>query len=445
MNQRSEDVDRDDGPDRTPALTSQPSPQVTQGSAGGASGAAHGHASDAPQGTADGVAGGATSPYGGAPPGGARAAPGPGGGGAAAAGPASSPWLLVSLVLSVIACVAVFTAWQQQASLLQDLGSAREAAGAARADAASANSAIEGRLGARLDVLETRMRDLTSRVDAMQGALAGATAKRESLRATLAQTGERLDEVTQNVARNQATLADAGDVLRNARDRWVVAETEYLIKTANTALSLGGDVAVALAALRAADDHLAQLANPALDAAREALARDITALRAVPRVDVAGLAARLAALGEAVATLPLVEDQNRNYVLDPEEPDVPAGWERAQAALRGALNSLVSFRREDAPVVPLLEPDERFFLFGNLELHFAAARVACLRRDQTNYRLSLESAARALVDGGFDQDASAVQSMRAQVRELLAEDVDPPRPDISGSLQALRVAAERIR
>ncbi|MEO0972198.1 MAG: uroporphyrinogen-III C-methyltransferase [Pseudomonadota bacterium] len=355
-----------------------------------------------------------------------------------------SPLGFAALALAVIACIAVFSFWQQQASLLQDLGSAREVAGAARADVASTSSAVEERLLARIDQQESTLRRVAPAVAALEVQSSQGEAARGALDESLTSVTAQLSELRQQVVRNEQALADAGGVLRNARDRWVVAEAEYLMQTANTALALAGDSEVALAALEAADDHLAQLASPTFTPVREAIAIDITALRAMPRVDLAGVAVTLGSLATSAAQLPLVEDRNRNLLVEGGDPDEPAGWERAKAALQGAQSSLVSFRRDDAPVVPLLEPDERFFLHRNLELQLASARLASLKADEVNYRLSLEAAQRTLTAGGFDQRAAAVVGMREQIAELWEIPIAPERPDISGSLEALRIAAERL-
>lgn len=355
-----------------------------------------------------------------------------------------NPLGFAALVLAAVACIAVFSFWQNQSTLLQDLGSAREVAGAARADVATTSSAIETRLAGRIDNQETTLRQLAPTVAALEVRSTQGDAAIEALGRTLEDLTLQLGQVRRNVSRNEQTLADAGGVLRDARDRWVLAEAEYLMQTANTALALAGDRQVALAALEAADDHLASLASPRLTPVREALATDISAVQAMPRTDVSGVAVNLGALAAQALELPLVEDRTRNLLVEGGDPEEPAGWGRARAAFQGALSSLVSFRRDDSPVVPLLEPDEKFFLHRNLELQLLIARLASLKGDQINYRISLEAAQRTLTSGGFDLRSGAVGGMREQLAQLWEVEIAPERPDISGSLLALREAAERL-
>ncbi|MEM9384034.1 MAG: uroporphyrinogen-III C-methyltransferase [Pseudomonadota bacterium] len=354
-----------------------------------------------------------------------------------------NPLGFAALVLAAVACIAVFSFWQNQSSLLQDLGSAREAAGAARADVANTSSAIEMRLANRIDNQESTLRQLAPAVSALEVQSAQGDAAIEALGRTVEGLTLQLSEVRQSISRNEQALADAGGVLRNARDRWVMAEAEYLMQTANTALALAGDRQVALAALEAADDHLASLTSPRLTTVREALAADIGAVQAMPRTDVSGVAISLGALAAQALELPLLEDRTRNLLVEGGDPQEPAGWGRARAAFQGALSSLVSFRRDDSPVIPLLEPDEKFFLHRNLELQLLTARLACLKGDQINYRVSIEAAQRTLTGGGFDLRSGSVNAMREQLGALWEVQIAPERPDISASLVALREASER--
>ncbi|MBP9034586.1 MAG: uroporphyrinogen-III C-methyltransferase, partial [Pseudomonadales bacterium] len=84
------------------------------------------------------------------------------------------------------------------------------------------------------------------------------------------------------------TVADRRD--------WALAEAEYLERLASQSLLMGREVRGALALLGAADGILRDLDDPALHAARAALASDIASLRAVAEFDVEGLYLRLAAL-----------------------------------------------------------------------------------------------------------------------------------------------------
>jgi len=105
---------------------------------------------------------------------------------------------------------------------------------------------------------------------------------------------------------------------------------------------------------------------------------------------------------------------------------------------------MVSIQRDDSDITPLLAPEDRYFLYRNLELQLESARLAALRADKANYVESL-SAANRWLNSRFDETSPAVQSAIATLAELNEIEVAPEQPDISGSLSALRrsLAQER--
>jgi uroporphyrin-3 C-methyltransferase len=98
---------------------------------------------------------------------------------------------------------------------------------------------------------------------------------------------------------------------------------------------------------------------------------------------------------------------------------------------------VVSVRRTDEAVRPLLSPDARYFLRANLRLQMQTARLAMLRGERAVFEQSLEDAASWLREY-FETDGTAVRSALAAIEEVRDEDVMTEPPDISGSLALLR-------
>ncbi len=234
------------------------------------------------------------------------------------------------------------------------------------------------------------------------------------------------------------TIEAANTDNRAARREWLLAETEYLLQTANTALQMANDPEAALAALQGADERLQSLADPNLTATREVLSDEIAALVALPRPDIQGIALTLGSLAARVELLPLLAGAEERYdeAGTGEAPEQP-GWRRAVGAFKNALGGMVSVQKDNADIAPLLAPQQRFFLYRNLELQLESARLAALRADNANYSESLNAATRWL-NNRFDVSQPAVGSALATLDELAQADVAPERPDIAGSLSALR-------
>jgi uroporphyrin-3 C-methyltransferase len=252
-----------------------------------------------------------------------------------------------------------------------------------------------------------------------------------------AQTLAGLDQRLRAAERGLEDAAGGTDAARRALWR---TEIEQYLRMANRAARLARDPQTALAALRIADNRLRALDDPALTAVREALSAEIDSLENLPGIDVDGVALRLGRLAARVDELPL---ENRPAAERPAA-ELEAGneqgfWARGWAAIRGAFSNLVSVRRTDEQVRPLLAPGQAFFLRQNLRLELEVARLAALRGDRTNYAQSLGNA-REWLATYFDVTDAATRSALETLDTLARVELETELPDISGSLDALRSA-----
>jgi len=255
-----------------------------------------------------------------------------------------------------------------------------------------------------------------------------------------AQTLAGLDRRLRAAERGLEDAAGGSDAARRALWR---TEIEQYLRMANRAARLARDPQTALAALRIADNRLRALDDPALTAVRESLSAEIDSLENLPDIDVDGVALRLGRLAARVDELPL---ENRPAVerpaAEPEQEDGQGFWARGWAAIRGAFSNLVSVRRTDEQVRPLLAPGQAFFLRQNLRLELEVARLAALRGDRANYAQSLRNA-REWLASYFDVTDAATRGALETLDTLTRVELEPELPDISGSLEALRRAGDQ--
>lgn len=298
---------------------------------------------------------------------------------------------------------------------------------------------VLGQVDARGTALDTRLQTFKDRLDSD---LAAAERSRRELEAA-----------QRNLAGAQSGLEDALGTLRARVSRshsdWTLAEVQYLLQVASLRVQLERDVATAVAALSSADQRLQALADPGFTGVREAIARELAALQAVTLPDLAGIALTLDTLAGEVGKLPLKDAQVRAAADKSAAVATQAQgdwWQRTQQVLGNiwdALRSLVVVRRNDAPIGPLLAPEQRFFLHENLRLQLATARLAALRGETDIYRSSLKTAA-VWVDTHFDTQAAQVAAARAELERLAALDIRPALPDVSVSLRLLRAQMQQI-
>jgi uroporphyrin-III C-methyltransferase len=209
------------------------------------------------------------------------------------------------------------------------------------------------------------------------------------------------------------------------------------MQIANAQLQLAGNPHLARLALLQADDRIRQLANPALTNVRRALSNELRALELINRPDIEGITLTLASLADVVASLPL-----RQQIEVPAEDDAEiehelSGIDRAMASLKSTMGDIVSVRRTDEAVRPLIAPESAFFLRTNLSLQLQVARLALLRGEQAVFQQSLADTDNWLVNY-YDADSAQVQSARKTIAEIGDSLFIITLPDISESLRLLR-------
>jgi uncharacterized protein HemX len=242
---------------------------------------------------------------------------------------------------------------------------------------------------------------------------------------------ERLRLLEERVNAVQGTSADA-------KRRWLRAEAEYYLSAANTELTLGGRWQNAIDALEFADGKLLELGSPSFSGVRQLIYEELQALRGVQLPDIEGLSYSLARLADGVESLPLGAVVPTNPITDEEMLEsAEPGLDRIWLSLKQAIAGMISVERGDGSLYRVLAVEEQVLVRRRLELELEMARLGLLQGQAEVFQVSL-NAARALLIREFERSNPAVESATMLIEELLRLEVDPARPDISGSLNLLR-------
>ncbi len=278
-------------------------------------------------------------------------------------------------------------------------------------------------------LVEDRMTDLAAANEATRGLTTDLGGRVDALPGRLLDLEQRLN----------ATLGISED----ARRRWLRTEVEYYLTVANVELTLAGRWDNATNALMFADEKLVDLANPALSGVRERIAAELRALRDVRLPDIEGLSYTLGGLTESGRTLPLLSTVPENYTAERDAPEeTVSGLTRAWLSLKNAVMGMVSIERRDDSITRSLSTEEQALVRQQLELELVLARLSLVSGQSEVFRQSV-LAAEELLARHFDMEEVAVESAIALLNELAELDIDPERPDISGSLSLLRSLAAR--
>lgn len=274
-------------------------------------------------------------------------------------------------------------------------------------------------------------------LDTLQQANSATANSVESLQRLLDQRLRPLEAMPGRLSGVENSLAALQGISGGLRDTWLLAETEYYLQIANAQLQLANNPGLARIALDLADERLATLGNPALTDVRRVIADEMRRLDGMVDIDTEGAALTLASLAATVQSLSLKTDMVEPDFSDPTvDPDL-TGVDRAMAALKSSLSDVISVRRSDQPVKPLLPPDAAYFLRSNLTLQLQTARLALLRGEQALFDQSLGDAASWIAEY-YEPDSTAVKSALETIDELRQTRFRQEAPDISGSLALLR-------
>ncbi|HEY8520271.1 MAG TPA: uroporphyrinogen-III C-methyltransferase [Gammaproteobacteria bacterium] len=287
---------------------------------------------------------------------------------------------------------------------------------------------------AALERVRAELRAFDDRLQDLEGGIATERAARGDLEQRLAALPTRFADLERRIAAAQGASFEA-------RASWLRAEAEYYLTVANTELALAGRWENAIRALALADERLAELADPELNAVRAAIADELLSLRAVRLPDIDGLVFSLGRLAARVDELPLEADSPAAYDLAPEAPaEAEPGLGRLWASVKQALLGLVRVERRDQPVGPELTAAERLLTRRELALELALARLAALDGRAEAFESALRRAL-DLLEGRFDTTAAEVEGAMELLQGMLRIDIDPERPAIGRSLTLLRGAA----
>ena len=270
----------------------------------------------------------------------------------------------------------------------------------------------------------------------------------------LAQDQDQVRELSAKLATLESRYAESQnqrDALENlynnlsaSRDEAALAEVEQMLLVAGQQLQLTANVRAALIAMQTADARLQRMNRPAFGGLRQAIGRDMDKLRALHEVDIAGINLQLNDLIAVVDQMPLAYQQRAaNEAVPPKSEEHLAGhpdettWQQLLREIWQELEKLVRIENTDKAEIPLLPPNQEFFLRENLKLNLLSARLALLSRDEVSFRQGLKTA-QLWTARYFDGKSSESVQMSDGLKKLVASDIRIEIPDISASLQAVR-------
>jgi uroporphyrin-3 C-methyltransferase len=292
-----------------------------------------------------------------------------------------------------------------------------------------------------------------SQIEALQKQLEQTTASvQQDLTATQQATLAKATEITHKtetvLSQQQKSIESLQLAIADVKGRrpndWLLAEADYLVKLAGRKLFLEHDAVSATKLMESADQRIAALNDPSLVPLRKSMANDITKLKSVPIIDREGLVLRLTALQQQVDSLPLA-----NAIL-PEAPEQKAqqvseniyDWkDNLMTSLRDFSENFITFRTRDGNVIPLLSPEQHFYLKENIKAKLETAIKALYVEQQDIYQTALTTADK-WSSSFFNQDANTVIEFNKTLEMLSKQNV---QVDYPVKLETQQILSDVIR
>jgi len=265
----------------------------------------------------------------------------------------------------------------------------------------------------------------------------GLSLQLEELRTGVLQEDRMLQELRDEQQAMQADIGDLRTGLSKGALVRAVTEAGFLVRIAHDHLVFAYDLPGAVDALAAAEWIVHDVDDVRLAEVKRQFTDTLQVLRQVKAPDISRLALQLKRWAARVDELPLAR---RSTASAPPAAVTETSGPRWQVLLRGfwaELKGLVTVRHGDQVAVPLITPEQQYFLYQNLRLELGAAQASLLHRDTRNLRASL-GAARDWINRYFDVRSANTKALLAELDALGAIDIAPPAlPELSSLQQAL--------
>ncbi|MGF1752984.1 uroporphyrinogen-III C-methyltransferase [Vibrio makurazakiensis] len=270
---------------------------------------------------------------------------------------------------------------------------------------------------------------------------------------------QTIQEVSQAVEKTQVIQSQqqksiqslqlaVADVKGRRPNDWLLAEADYLVKLAGRKLFLEHDAVSATKLMESADQRIAALNDPSLVTLRQSMANDITKLRTIPLIDQDGLVLRLTSLQQQVDSLPLANAILPEATVEEKKvvsQDINDWQNNLMTSLKGFSENFITFRSRDGEVVPLLSPEQHFYLRENIKGKLETAIRAVYKEQGDIYSAALKTA-NEWSTSYLNQDNNSVIEFEKAIKQLSEQNITVNYPAKLESQNSLSdVIRERLR
>ena len=230
---------------------------------------------------------------------------------------------------------------------------------------------------------------------------------------------------------------------------WLLAQADFLVKSAGRKLWSDRDVTTAAALLKSADASLADMNDPSLISARRAITDDIASLSAVSQVDYDGIILKVNQLANQIDNLRLADNNDDDSPMDSDSEELSSSigeWRvNLQKSWQSFMDSFITIRRRDETAVPLLAPNQDIYLRENIRSRLLVAAQAVPRHQEETYKQALDNVS-TWVRAYYNTDDATTTAFLEDIDKLSQQNITMNVPDKLASQPILeKLMQTRVR
>lgn len=223
-------------------------------------------------------------------------------------------------------------------------------------------------------------------------------------------------------------------------------EARSIVKTVAINLTVNKNVVSAINLLKIANEEIPN--DPTLTEVHQAINNDINSLNAISKVDLVGMVLQLDALSKSIENLPVINNELTPVMkvttvaeLSVNEPK-QSWWRRLWTNSLAKLQNIIIIKRRDVPFEPIFSRQEEILVKQMIQLSLNRAQNAILTRQNQIYHNAIQSS--LILINEYATNKNIPDSVNQELNKLQSVDIDPPLPNLAGSLQAINKTISQL-
>ena len=211
---------------------------------------------------------------------------------------------------------------------------------------------------------------------------------------------------------------------------WLILKARYFLELAQINAHWSDNFNTTIELLNQGDKLLQSINSPKILPIREAIAKEIAMLKAIPTIDLPGILSQLDAAQTSVGNLNLQSNTNEAPLINESETQHSvrsSSWHNNLANSISLLKKLVVIRRNDEDIKPLMSPLYIAILKENIRLNLQEAQWAVLNNNSDVYQLALKQAI-LNIQRAFSKQDSNTAALLTQLGDLQAIRLSQEKP-----------------